>query len=254
MPESSTRLLLRFGPMRLAAGPASAPRTRRTPSTTAVGNSLKRSRMSRHFACRSASTWSSNGFGVDTFDRASSLRFPEFSGYRNESIPVTEQAASQWRAAKGLRSVRPLTDTFTDSWGILAASWSFEGCRRGTSMMAPEEGLEPSTPRLTAACSTIELLWNSEERVKYKPPPDPSTDFPGFKGSQCSPTRSFVCARGNRQMSCHELEQGYLTSDTSRDRPAVPVRSSHGCCCSRGTARRLRCLPARSGRGCIARA
>ncbi len=26
--------------------------------------------------------------------------------------------------------------------------------------MAPEEGLEPSTTRLTAACSTIELLWN----------------------------------------------------------------------------------------------
>jgi hypothetical protein len=27
-------------------------------------------------------------------------------------------------------------------------------------IMAPEEGLEPSTTRLTAACSTIELLWN----------------------------------------------------------------------------------------------
>src|SRR5690242_15325177 len=26
--------------------------------------------------------------------------------------------------------------------------------------MAPEEGLEPSTSRLTAACSTIELLWS----------------------------------------------------------------------------------------------
>ena len=26
--------------------------------------------------------------------------------------------------------------------------------------LAPEEGLEPSTSRLTAACSTIELLWN----------------------------------------------------------------------------------------------
>src|SRR6185503_6879440 len=26
--------------------------------------------------------------------------------------------------------------------------------------MAPEVGLEPTTPRLTAACSTIELLWN----------------------------------------------------------------------------------------------
>ena len=29
--------------------------------------------------------------------------------------------------------------------------------------MAPEEGLEPSTSRLTAARSTIELLWNTEE-------------------------------------------------------------------------------------------
>ena len=28
--------------------------------------------------------------------------------------------------------------------------------------MAPEAGLEPATLRLTAACSTIELLWNSE--------------------------------------------------------------------------------------------
>ena len=30
--------------------------------------------------------------------------------------------------------------------------------------MAPEEGLEPSTLRLTVACSTIELLWNSKEQ------------------------------------------------------------------------------------------
>jgi hypothetical protein len=27
--------------------------------------------------------------------------------------------------------------------------------------MAPEVGLEPTTNRLTADCSTIELLWNS---------------------------------------------------------------------------------------------
>ncbi len=27
--------------------------------------------------------------------------------------------------------------------------------------MAPKVGLEPTTTRLTAACSTIELLWNS---------------------------------------------------------------------------------------------
>jgi hypothetical protein len=28
--------------------------------------------------------------------------------------------------------------------------------------MAPEVGLEPTTDRLTADCSTIELLWNPE--------------------------------------------------------------------------------------------
>ena len=32
--------------------------------------------------------------------------------------------------------------------------------------MAPEEGLEPSTHRLTADCSTIELLWNARRRRK----------------------------------------------------------------------------------------
>ena len=35
--------------------------------------------------------------------------------------------------------------------------------------LAPEVGLEPTTTRLTAACSTIELLWNANGRVIYKP-------------------------------------------------------------------------------------
>ena len=47
-------------------------------------------------------------------------------------------------------------------------------------IMAPEEGLEPSTTRLTAACSTIELLWNSEERARYKSTLEASTDFQNF--------------------------------------------------------------------------
>lgn len=34
--------------------------------------------------------------------------------------------------------------------------------------MAPEVGLEPTTTRLTAACSTIELLWNPNGRAIYK--------------------------------------------------------------------------------------
>ena len=33
--------------------------------------------------------------------------------------------------------------------------------------MAPERGLEPLTRRLTAGCSTIELLWNPNERAIY---------------------------------------------------------------------------------------
>ena len=32
---------------------------------------------------------------------------------------------------------------------------------RSLERLAPEEGLEPSTHRLTADCSTIELLWNT---------------------------------------------------------------------------------------------
>lgn len=34
--------------------------------------------------------------------------------------------------------------------------------------LAPEVGLEPTTTRLTAACSTIELLWNANGRITYK--------------------------------------------------------------------------------------
>ena len=39
---------------------------------------------------------------------------------------------------------------------------------QGVLEMAPEAGLEPATLRLTAACSTIELLWNSKSREGYR--------------------------------------------------------------------------------------
>ena len=42
--------------------------------------------------------------------------------------------------------------------------------------MAPEVGLEPTTTRLTAACSTIELLWNAKGRTIYKSPRIRQTD------------------------------------------------------------------------------
>ena len=46
--------------------------------------------------------------------------------------------------------------------------------------MAPEVGLEPTTTRLTAACSTIELLWNAKGHAIYKPPGHASIRFRHF--------------------------------------------------------------------------
>ncbi len=43
--------------------------------------------------------------------------------------------------------------------------------------MAPEAGLEPATRRLTAGCSTIELLWMPERRAIYKAPRTTSNRF-----------------------------------------------------------------------------
>ena len=40
--------------------------------------------------------------------------------------------------------------------------------------LAPEAGLEPATRRLTAGCSTIELLWNSDPSFRpilFRPDP-----------------------------------------------------------------------------------
>jgi hypothetical protein len=57
------------------------------------------------------------------------------------------------------------------------AARDFGVCRPRTSQgkLAPEAGLEPATRRLTAGCSTIELLWNP----KSMPPvnPDPSGPY-----------------------------------------------------------------------------
>lgn len=61
--------------------------------------------------------------------------------------------------------------------------------------MAPEEGLEPSTTRLTVACSTIELLWNANGGVIYKSPPAASNRFIANLDSAGSKT---CCARPGR--------------------------------------------------------
>ena len=44
-------------------------------------------------------------------------------------------------------------------------------------LMAPEAGLEPATRRLTAGCSTIELLWMPERGEIYRPARTESNGF-----------------------------------------------------------------------------
>ena len=66
-----------------------------------------------------------------------------------------------------------------DRWSLKTLAGFDVGCRdfirtrtgdsgsgRSHERLAPEEGLEPSTHRLTADCSTIELLWNARRRRK----------------------------------------------------------------------------------------
>jgi hypothetical protein len=48
------------------------------------------------------------------------------------------------------------------SHGVKFGFWRVENLRfTGVLKLAPEVGLEPTTHRLTADCSTIELLWNA---------------------------------------------------------------------------------------------
>lgn len=73
--------------------------------------------------------------------------------------------------------------------------WRKHPLKQRDSKLAPEEGLEPSTTRLTVACSTIELLWNANGRVIYKPPPAASNRFIAKFGSAGRKTCSAPPAR-----------------------------------------------------------
>jgi hypothetical protein len=63
----------------------------------------------------------------------------------------------------------------------------------GQNEMAPKVGLEPTTDRLTADCSTIELLWMPVGLAIYKPPIMASTGFGQlFSHSACNSLQSTV--------------------------------------------------------------
>src|SRR4030095_2507188 len=86
--------------------------------------------------------------------------------------------------------------------GFWQSSLGSERCASAACGMAPEEGLEPSTPRLTAACSTIELLWIpkwtrnvlnrsfSRQRICPSTPLPASVESPRCPYGLC-PTKSF---------------------------------------------------------------
>src|ERR1700722_3575741 len=67
--------------------------------------------------------------------------------------------------------------TFAGIRPLLPFLFRGESWKSTTSKMAPKVGLEPTTDRLTADCSTIELLWIPMERGLYKAPFRASTDF-----------------------------------------------------------------------------
>ena len=58
-----------------------------------------------------------------------------------------------------------------------ALNFSHNGRENSKERLAPEVGLEPTTHRLTADCSTIELLWIPKGSVIYKCPTRASNDF-----------------------------------------------------------------------------
>ena len=98
------------------------------------------------------------------------------------------------RNVTGTSLRRISSDTFTDSLAILD---NFEALfleavvvRQRLKKLAPEVGLEPTTSRLTAARSTIELLWNPKEMNVNKPANVASIGFhvkPRWQGKPDTP-------------------------------------------------------------------
>ena len=55
---------------------------------------------------------------------------------------------------------RPRFTAHFTTHSIFETAWGAFVVLQRLKKLAPEVGLEPTTTRLTAACSTIELLWN----------------------------------------------------------------------------------------------
>ena len=81
------------------------------------------------------------------------------SGYRTVASRVSARMIPEHRKAELLADLAPLNRPAMNRQPIENVA---------IFKVAPEVGLEPTTHRLTADCSTIELLWNSNGRALYK--------------------------------------------------------------------------------------
>ena len=75
-----------------------------------------------------------------------------------QSVESREAAAFLEQYCRA-RNLSPDDATVTDLLSLTESATS-----RSIAVLAPEVGLEPTTRRLTAGCSTIELLWNPRSR------------------------------------------------------------------------------------------
>jgi predicted RecB family nuclease len=107
---------------------------------------------------------------VDTVERRG-LKRHFLKGYRHDverfyrtMSKATNQSEAAVRCRERFEKNREKLFTFLDydgvPWNNNNAEHAIKAFARLRREMAPEVGLEPTTPRLTAACSTIELLWN----------------------------------------------------------------------------------------------
>jgi len=101
--------------------------------------------------------------------------------YRNESSPVTECWQSQRRTAQRLRRAQRHTDTFTDSWGILAASAETErlperqlgngsrGWTRTNSLSNSQEtkAFLQNVPRISSLIDPARTNWNLPDWCQF---------------------------------------------------------------------------------------
>ena len=71
----------------------------------------------------------------------------------------------------------PFAGTSTGNQGFSDLPGATRRWTSTTSKVAPKVGLEPTTDRLTADCSTIELLWMPKEHEMYKATIFESTHF-----------------------------------------------------------------------------